>query len=514
MLPPDLPHTFPNSIVPVPTAIPAFVGYTPAASYQGKSCLNRPIKIESWSDFMAFFGRTDETSGNLLPESDQYRPLYSLVKATAPTAADLVLGSQGYNLQPHPGTIYHLYHCLQLFYANGGGSCYIVSVGTYPANPLPVGDGSSAQPVVNRSIDLDALQQGLQLVAGEADPTMIVVPDAVLLAEPSHQALNQAILAQCGQLESRVGLLDLWDGDNPDPNARDRIVANFRSGVGSRDLSYGVAYFPFLKTSVVTDAAIDYRNIGVRPLIALLTELGDTAAVTLLQQAPTAHPPGSMEPSQLESALLGTSPFYAAIHDALLAKANILPPSAALAGIYTYVDNAQGVWTAPANIAVNATTDTTQQLSDADQATLNLDPVTGKSINAIRLFPGQGVTVWGARTLDGNSDDWRYIQVRRMLIYVEQSLKLALGGYVFEPNDANTWALVSSMVNNFLTSLWSQGALVGATPADAFSVAVGLGTTMTADDILNGIMRISVKVAVTHPAEFIVIDIAQQMQTS
>ena len=91
---------------------------------------------------------------------------------------------------------------------------------------------------------------------------------------------------------------------------------------------------------------------------------------------------------------------------------------------------------------------------------------------------------------------------------------LAANAYVFQPNVANTWSLITSMLNNFLTSQWSAGALAGATPAAAFNVACGLGTTMTGEDVLNGVMNISVQVAISHPAEFIVINISQEMQTS
>ena len=120
--------------------------------------------------------------------------------------------------------------------------------------------------------------------------------------------------------------------------------------------------------------------------------------------------------------------------------------------------------------------------------------------------------VWGARTLDGNSNDWRYVNVRRTLIFLEQSIKEAAKAYVFAPNDANTWVTVKSMISNFLTGVWKQGGLVGPKPADAYSVSVGLGTTMTNEDIQLGIMRVMVKVAVSHPAEFIEITFKQQMQ--
>jgi phage tail sheath protein FI len=97
---------------------------------------------------------------------------------------------------------------------------------------------------------------------------------------------------------------------------------------------------------------------------------------------------------------------------------------------------------------------------------------------------------------------------------IEQSLKLASRAYVFEPNDANTWITVKSMFDNFLTNLWKQGALAGAVPEQAFSVAVGLGSTMTGNDILDGKMLITVKVAIVRPAEFIEITFQQQMQQS
>ena len=140
--------------------------------------------------------------------------------------------------------------------------------------------------------------------------------------------------------------------------------------------------------------------------------------------------------------------------------------------------------------------------------------MSGKSVNAIRFFNGQGILVWGARTLDGNSDDWRYINVRRTMIMIEQSCKSVAKAYVFAPNDKNTWEAVKAMIGSFLTNVWKEGGLQGASPADAFSVACGLGTTMTADDLLNGIMRVTVKVAVVHPAEFIVLTFEQQMATS
>ena len=144
----------------------------------------------------------------------------------------------------------------------------------------------------------------------------------------------------------------------------------------------------------------------------------------------------------------------------------------------------------------------------------HLAAVSGKSINAIRFFNGLGILVWGARTLDGNSLDWKYLPVRRTMTFLEQSCKLAAQAYVFEPNDKNTWEAVKAMIGSFLTTIWKEGGLQGASAADAFSVECGLGTTMTSEDLANGFMKVSIKVAVVRPAEFIILTFQQQMAKS
>ncbi len=215
----------------------------------------------------------------------------------------------------------------------------------------------------------------------------------------------------------------------------------------------------------------------------------------------------------LHLGLLAISPTYTTIIDGIYTLLNLLPPSSAMAGIYTMVDNNSGVWKPPANISVNSVIKPAVNITQEDQEDLNV-PISGKSINAIRTFPGVGPLVWGARTLDGNSLDWRYVNVRRTMIMFEQSIKLALRSYVFEPNTANTWVTVKIMIVNFLTEKWKQGALAGAVPEDAFNVSVGLGSTMTSVDILDGKMLVSVKLAIVRPAEFIVVTFEQQMQKS
>ena len=189
-----------------------------------------------------------------------------------------------------------------------------------------------------------------------------------------------------------------------------------------------------------------------------------------------------------------------------------LPPSSTLAGIYAKIDSSRGVWKAPANVSLNYVDKPSLQVTNDVQKDLNVDTVAGKSINAIRAFTGKGVLVWGARTLAGNDNEWRYISVRRFFNMAEESIKKATGQFVFEPNDKNTWVLVKAMIDNFLTVQWRAGALVGPTPDKAFYVKVGLGETMTAQDIFKGYMIIEIGMAVVRPAEFIILKFSHKMQ--
>jgi len=188
--------------------------------------------------------------------------------------------------------------------------------------------------------------------------------------------------------------------------------------------------------------------------------------------------------------------------------------SSAVAGVYARIDSTRGVWKAPANVSLSYVVKPTVRVTNDIQDGLNVDVNAGKSINAIRSFTGKGVLVWGARTLAGNDNEWRYVSVRRFFNMVEESVKKASDQFVFEANDANTWVRIRSMIENFLTNQWKAGALAGATTDDAYYVKVGLNQTMTADDILNGIMNIEIGMAVVRPAEFIVLKFSHKMQES
>lgn len=508
-------NSFPNSVTPVPTAVPAFIGYTPQASYEGKSYLNVPVQINSFADFQAFFCLPYPPAP--ASPAKQYSPQYYLVpSATVPASGDyLNINGTYYSVLPDPNTIYYLYNSVRMFYENGGGTAYIVSVGTYgPASGKPMTLGA---PLVNPNVKLAELQSGLALLLNEQEPTMYICPEATLLSLAENGTLMESMLLQSSNMGTSVCIFDIIGGNNPDPINYTNDIQNFRNNTGSIGLNYGTAYYPFVETTTMQSGELDYTNLFGGDVSQLATIINpasnpypDTASILASIQSGS----GSMTVQQYNTALMVANASYAQIMNHVLADANVLPPSGAMAGVITTVDNTGGVWKAPANVSIVGVSGLPINLSETQQADLNVDAITGKSVNAIRLFNGFGILVWGARTLDGNSQDWRYLSVRRTMIYIEQSCKMAAQAYVFEPNDANTWASVKAMISSFLNTLWQQGGLQGATPADAFTVDCGLGVTMTAQDILSGFMNVTVKVAVVRPAEFIVFTFQQQQAVS
>lgn len=186
------------------------------------------------------------------------------------------------------------------------------------------------------------------------------------------------------------------------------------------------------------------------------------------------------------------------------------PPSAAIAAVYSLVDGQVGVWRAPANVSLPGDVAPSVAIRPEWHGDLNT-PDDGKAVNAIRELPGTGLLVYGARTLDGHSVDGRYIAVRRTEIMLNASIQNAVRPYVFVPNAPETWSVIRDMLRAFLSSVWKEGGLVGATPEDAFFVRCGLGETMTDDDVRAGTLHVEVGVALQDPGEFTVLVFSQRM---
>lgn len=468
--------SLPPSVAEVETAIPAFIGYTEKADKLAAGDLIMiPTKISSLAEFTVIYGgppaETDDSIS--ITVNDAGNSLYD-VKFTY----DNTKRSK-----------YNLYYSLQSFFDNGGGTCFIVSADTY----------ASAAGAVKEA----DLTNGLDKVKDVDEVTLLVIPEAPNIdtaAPASYTKVVQAMISQASNpdLRDRFALIDPYkvtpksktytDGD------LDKDVKFIRdSTVGAESDRYAAAYFPNLITAYAHK--YDFGNLKVD---TYTLAAGATATVVIAAGDKMSKFAGSV--------------FYNKVEAMLSNEWVVIPPSGAMAGLYTRVDDTKGVWKAPANETVLSVVAPYIDISSRQQESLNIDPNSGKSINVIRTFPGYGTLVWGARTLNGNDNEWKYISVRRFFNMVEESIKKSSQWAVFEPNTISTWIKVSAMIENYLFVKWRDGALAGSKPEQAFYVRVGLGTTMTALDILEGRMNVEIGMAVSRPAEFIVLKFTQLMQ--
>lgn len=530
--------TLPPSVAEVSTAIPAFIGYT-----QKRPSGETPAvaRITTLLEYEQLFGGPATTKFSL--------------EVDAAGKVSLANGGTGPSAVPE----FLLYYQVCHYFKNGGGACYIVSVGNY---------GSM--------ISKDDFQKGLDRLALEDEPTLILLTDAVNLTTAGfYHELCQAALAQCQSLGDRFAIFDI----KPNAAANTEVQA-FRDGIGTKSLAYGAAYYPYLETTlsfayaekeVAVQTAyfrpefaansfdVTYPSIaGTKPQVQLaaaasdggisfevkdctltikikdgtlasavvaawnkwadvasnnaagwkIAQLGDGSAALKVAATPTALL-NSFKLSDLQSVDTGT---YNRAKAFLATQCVTLPPSGAVAGIYSATDRERGVWKAPANISVAAVTGPVRKISDDMQDGLNVDATAGKSINAIRAFSGKGTLVWGARTLAGNDNEWRYVSVRRLFIMIEESARKSTAFAVFEPNDLTTWLKVKGMIDSFLYGLWERGALAGSKAEQAYFVNVGLGKTMTTQDILEGRMIVEIGIAAVRPAEFIILRFSHKLQ--
>ena len=210
---------FPPSVAAVETAIPAFVGHTEKAIDRTGNLAFKAVEIDSIAEFREKFGTGPEVS----VESVQLQLDFSV--------SDVKLKSD-----------YYLYDSLRLFYDNGGGKCFIVSIGDF-----------------EEAVSADNLKKGLQAVAQEDQPTMLVMPDAVALGDEKLYSVQQAALKQCGDLKDRFAILDLLEVKNGAPVDLDASVDEFRNEIGTTNLKYGAAYVPHLLANL--PKAVTFRNV-------------------------------------------------------------------------------------------------------------------------------------------------------------------------------------------------------------------------------------------------------------
>ena len=455
----------PPSIASVETAIPGFIGYTEKAQWKTPDDLrNKPWRITSLLEYEQYFGKPDAEKNSLSVVISEIPRLQINAKVDETTRSKFLM-----------------HYTLQMFFANGGGPCWIISVDNY----------TNGGGIINDAL----LKAGLDEASKINEISLLNFPDAINLTDPNtYYTLYTAAIKQCVDLKDRFVIMDVYHmADNGTNWSLDKdLFRNTLSGT-TDDLKYAAAYFPKLYTGV------DYHY-------KVLDSDTDNDALVKVE--------GFADATTLDALKGKNNAYYFMAKNELRNLEMLLPASGAMAGIYAQVDNLRGVWKAPANVNIENVIRPEYLITALEQKDLNVDVVAGKSINVIRKFEGRGpAIVWGARTLAGNDNEWRYVPVRRFFNMVEESTVNATEQFVFEPNDRNTWIRVKSMVSNYLTTLWKAGALMGTTEREAFYVNVGLGETMSELDILEGRMIVEIGMAVVRPAEFIILRFMHKMQS-
>ena len=463
----EIPH-LPPSIASVETAIPAFIGYTEKAQWkEAGDLLKTPWRIKSLLEYEQYFGFPN-------PETQSIS-----VAFTSSGSRTDINGKVDETLRSK----FLMHYSMQMFFANGGGPCWITSVGDYQST--------------GGTIVAQDLLDGLAEVAKINEVTLLLFPDSINLDSPTdYYNVHTAAIAQCVSLQDRFAVMDVYHiPENLDVWSLDvQFLRDNLSGT-TDDLKYAAVYFPRIYTGV----DFNYKVAGDQ-------STDDDASVILVN-----GPGGAQTLADLKQ--ISNSQYFQA-KSAIFNIQMLMPASPAIMGIYASIDNARGVWKAPANVNIINAIGPQYLITHDEQKDLNVDNVAGKSINVIRKFEGRGpAIVWGARTLAGNDNEWRYIPVRRYFNMVEESVKNSTEQFVFEPNDENTWVRVKSMIQNYLTQQWKSGALQGSSVKEAFFIHIGLGETMTNLDLLEGRMIVEIGLAVVRPAEFIILRFMHKMLT-
>lgn len=483
--------TLPGIISPVDTAVPVFIGYTKLhAANVDETVLDgntatHPVKIQSMAEYEALFGGPHFKVSISLDSDAAINAL-----TASDSRADLVLGAT-----INTYAVSHImYYSLKHYFQNGGGPCYIVSVAEYSESLTKV--------------DKELIKKGVQALELEDEPTLIVMPDLAHVsgADFATRNTNYAVaateaLSQCKKLQDRFVIMDLLNGSPGNEQS------GFNNAIGTNNLSYGAAYFPWVKSGFSIEG-FDPAKVTFSQVLGTDKFDGETLASVL-----AAIDGQTGEYLHFEKAM--NDGFLKAIETKIQeAGANFLiPPSGAVAGIYCATDRNVGVWKAPANVSVSGVSDVEFKFTPSELDGFNVPTDgSGKAINIIRPIQGRGIMLMGARTLDANSLEWRYISVRRLFLFLEESISKALDALVFEANDQSTWLRARGMIENFLNGVWQNGGLQGGNPSQAYFVKVGLNQTMSAQDVLEGRMIVEIGVAAVRPAEFIILKFSHKLQ--
>lgn len=366
---------------------------------------------------------------------------------------------------------YRLYHSLQLYFDNGGGACYVVSTGTY-------------RKTMDSQLAVVRFEKALQYISKQPDSNVMVWADAHLAGESLIYPAYQQALQLGNTRKDWMVLIDLYSKNLS--VKYESLRSNFELAIGHTGLRYGAAYYPYLQTV--------YKVLNDESRCRIKVD-----HTSYFLKFPPDHP-------EADRSLYSIHPSkYATVRKIFEAKKVVLPSSPAVAGLMCQ----RQLWKASANQELQSVEKTMVTINQALQELMTVPP-SGKSVNAVRSFIGRGVLVWGARTLNSHDNEWRYIPVVRFAGAVEKTITKGLTSFKSSPNNESTWTAIKSVITSFLDSQWRQGALAGDSPSKAFYCKIGLGSTMTQQDVLDNKIIVEVGLAMLKPAEFLVLNIISQ----
>lgn len=531
-----------HTITAAPTSVTVFVGYTHPFKTQ---VFNKPIELFSFTDYETWFG--------------------GFFRSSVFDAESVHFGD--------------IAQAVNQFFLNGGANAYVIGLQARSGGQAIAPATATLGPLAFAARELIDADHEMHVTINNVSATSASLPFSAPNDETADVTISfgpplTSPLSGHGYVTEtyrQVGLNPRTAAGKPNPNyvgTRIGTAGKFVSSLvtvnvlpssgpliaGSQKfgpaLGSGTTIFNSLDFSSVfqQDTPLDKLSVFNLMVIPGVTDLGAVSAATafceqkrafLIMDPPPqvsadgSDPPGSaLMQDAFESGALPKSqnsavyfpyltsidPLTGQVTNPVTNQPYEIPPSGTIAGIYSRTDFNRGVWKAPAGLETTLAnvSDVVErgQMTDQRQGVLNTI-----GVNCVRNFPGIGPVVWGARTSISENvafQQWKYVPVRRMALFLEQTLYANLGWVVFEPNDAPLWTSIRTSIESFMLGLFRQGAFQGATPNQAFQVKCDSQTT-TQDDINNGIVNIVVAFAPLKPAEFVVIQIAQlagQAQTS
>ncbi|GEJ45775.1 MULTISPECIES: phage tail sheath C-terminal domain-containing protein [unclassified Chryseobacterium] len=540
----------PYSVALVETAIPAFIGYTELTPVD----YDKPLKISSLLEYEQYFGHAKK-------ESLQLRDIQGKgVTVVTPQVQFL------------------MYYALQMYFANGGGPCYIISAGKYSSGG---------------TVQLSLLETALNMIDAIKEPTLIILPDAISLSREAdfYTLYKKVIVKAKDETKNRFAILDTYYGNTTIISNGSNTIESFRREIDST--SHAAVYFPYVKTilnyTFDEKAIIEHKGLqdgqvnsgsfygreadALRELkrlasdeilfasanvavladllaqaVAIVEEINETADQKVDLTEPFAIIEaiyngtidsvdihfldefdelidgvsaakdllGNANGSTLESLQTSDSLLYSQIKDAIKSLKVILPPSSVMAGVYGRIDSIRGIWKAPANVSLNYVMAPTEKISDQEHSGLNID-ISGKSINAIRSFTGKGTLVWGARTLDGRDKIGTEDNVWKY-VHVRRyydMIEQSINTALQTFIDELAIPSTYLRAKTMLENFLNQQWIEGALAGNTPKEAYRVEVDGTKDEVTgHHILNAKIEIALVRPAEFIILKFSHQLQQS